>query len=221
MEVVRFGSRDELVDSVIQILREELSRKSSQLHGVVLSGGSTPLAIYNKIAANPFSVDQNAYITYSDERYVPIDSDENNYKNTKPMLDALKIPAERILNVKTELGYVEASNRFHQALDKFFSSGTFPLGLLGMGTDGHTASLFSLEDVRRGNGSWSIPVTKEQPPHRISVTREFLNRVEKIIILLTGKEKLEMLDRLIKEPETIPCGLALVNHPNATVWLAE
>src|SRR5690606_4295365 len=141
--------------------------------------------------------------------------------NTMPMLTALGVPADRILRVKTELGHVESSKRFNKELESFFTKGTFPLGFLGMGEDGHTASLFSLEDVRRGHGNWSIPITKETPPHRISVTRELLHRVERIIILLTGKAKLEMLDRLQKKPETIPAGLALLNHPDVSVWYAD
>lgn len=221
MKVIKFESREKLIISTIELIKAELQKKSDKWHGVMLSGGSTPLVIYQKITENPFVVDANAIITYSDERFVPIDNSENNYHQTEEMLKALKIKASNVIRVKTELGHVESAHVFHKDLNELIEKGSVPLGLLGMGTDGHTASLFSLENVDEGKGKMSIAVFKDKPPHRISVTKEFLGQCKKLIVLLTGKEKQEILKVLLEKPDSIPAGKALKDHPEVEVWVSN
>ncbi|PCJ62989.1 MAG: hypothetical protein COA79_02410 [Planctomycetota bacterium] len=218
MKVNNFNSREELQNEVISLIKTELQRTEDCKHAIMLSGGSTPLVIYNLIAEHPFDIDKNAIITYSDERYVAIDSPENNYFNTLPMLQALKMGPGNVINVKTKNGLEEAANAFHNDLKELLNEGSIPLGFLGMGTDGHTASLFSLKNVAEGEGRWSIPVEKESPPHRISVSKDLLNKVGRLIFILTGEEKKEKLDVLLNNPEAIPAGLATIDHPNCEVF---
>ena len=220
MKVINFESREKLIQSVFDLIKKELQRKSDKLHCIVLSGGSTPLAIYQKITENPFEVDKNAVITYSDERFVPKNDKDNNYFQTEKMLNALKINSSRIIRVKTELGHAESTEAFHNDLSKLLAEGNVPIGFLGMGTDGHTASLFSLKNVDEGKGKMAIAVTKDTPPHRISASKEFLDHCEKLIVLLAGVEKQAVLKTLMEKPNTIPAGKALSNHPNVEVWVS-
>ena len=220
MKVVQFETREELISVAVILIKEELQKKSNKLHAVMLSGGSTPLGIYKKIAENPFFVDPHAVITYSDERLVPINDNENNYYQSEKMVKALKIKAENIIRVKTELGHDESAEAFHKDLSNLLLEGRVPLGVLGMGADGHTASLFTLKNVDEGQGKMAIAVTKDKPPHRVSVTKEFLDQCDKLIVLLAGVEKQEILKVLLKSPESIPAGKALKNHPCVEVWVS-
>lgn len=179
-----------------------------------------PLVIYKKIAESPFPVDSKAVITYSDERLVPMDDNDNNFHQTEKMLKALRIKEENVIRVQTELGHTEATEAFHDDLNNLLSTGKLPLGFLGMGTDGHTASLFTLKNVEEGEDKFALAVTKEKPPHRISVTKKLLNQCGKIILLLTGVEKQPILKVLMENPDSIPAGKVLKDHPNVEVWVS-
>lgn len=221
MKVVEWKSREDLIVATIDLIKLELQKTSSAPHAVMLSGGSTPLVIYQRIALDAFPVDANAVITYSDERFVPINDKDNNYHQTTLMLKALKIKPENVVRVKTELGHEESTEAFHKDLSCLIEKGAVPLGFLGMGTDGHTASLFSLADVDRAPGKMAIAVTKENPPHRISVSKNFLDQCQKLVLLLTGADKKEILKVFLNAPDTIPAGKALKNHPHVEVWVSE
>jgi 6-phosphogluconolactonase/glucosamine-6-phosphate isomerase/deaminase len=93
-----------------------------------------------------------------------------------------------------------------------------PLGLLGLGADGHTASLFNLQDAGRRDGRLAVPVVKTEKPDRISVTPTFLRKIDKIIILATGAEKKKRIQTLLAKPGTIPAGVALADHPDVEIW---
>lgn len=221
MKVINWDSREELIKSAIAAIKKELQKKEDIGHVLMLSGGSTPLVIYQRIANEPFAIDENAVITYSDERFVPKNDKDNNYFQTKDMLKALKIKPKNVIRVQTELGHIESTDVFQNDLFNLSKQGEISLGFLGMGTDGHTASLFSLEDVDKGKGKMAIAVTKEQPPHRISVTKHFLDQCQKLILLITGEEKKEILSVLLNYPDSIPAGKALKNHPNVEVWVSK
>lgn len=220
MKVVRFEDREQLILSSVKEIERGLTLTDVNPHAIMLSGGSTPLAIYDRITKSPFVVSENAFVTYSDERFVLPEHKENNYFNTKSMLNALKFDRNRVIRVKTELGFEGSVRDFNEHLTKFLQKGSVHIGFLGMGTDGHTASLFSLENVHEGKGKMAIGVRKSTPPDRISVTKEFLLRCQKIIILLTGQEKQAILKTLLESPDTIPAGVALKDHPNVEVWVS-
>ncbi len=221
MKIINWDSREELIIHAMASIKNELQKKEDKCHALMLSGGSTPLVIYQRIAKEPFPINANAIITYSDERFVPINDKENNYFQTKSMLQALKIKPENVIRVQTELGHTESTEVFHNDLLNLSKKGNIPLGFLGMGTDGHTASLFSLEDVDKGRNKMAIAITKEQPPHRISVTKHFLDQCQKLILLITGEEKQNILKVLLNNPDTIPAGKALKNHPNLEIWVSK
>lgn len=221
MKVINFESREILINDATNLIKQELVKHDNKPHAIMLSGGSTPLAIYQKIASTPFQVDSNAVITYSDERFVPPDHKDNNYFNTKPMLDALRIGQNNIIRVKTELGFNESVEAFNENLFQFLKIGRLPLGLLGMGTDGHTASLFSLKNVIEGKDKMAIGVLKDTPPNRISVTKDFLLKCNKLVLLLTGQEKQEVLNTLLTAPDTIPAGVVLKDHSNVEIWVSK
>ncbi len=188
----------------------------------MLSGGKTPLDTFRHLAQNPVPIIDKLHLLWSDERLVPRDSPESNFGNTQGLVTALGIPPEKLIAVSTDLPMEMAAQDYHDQIQAFLDhGGTLPLGLLGLGSDGHTASLFSVEDARRETGCWAIPVRRSTPPGRVSITRELLARFERLLFIVTGADKREILKRFRDEPETIPAGWAVreVNQVEVWCWL--
>ena len=138
-----------LTDAVVALLRAQFGPSPDGVaRAVMLAGGSTPMAAYEKIAASPFPVDPNLRILFSDDRHVPPDSPKSNFGNTLPMFRALNIPDDRVARVRGELPLADSVERYESDLRTLLDSGCrVSLGLLGLGADGHTASLFSAANI--------------------------------------------------------------------------
>src|SRR3974377_2359607 len=109
---------------------------------IMLSGGHTPLTAYRTLGARLPAHDERLHILFSDERYVPSDSEASNYRQARPLLDALALRPQSLLRVRTELPLGEAAADYERSLEALLRSGVpISLGLLGLGADGHTASL--------------------------------------------------------------------------------
>lgn len=200
-----FQTSEELISQCLETLRKVLPDLGTD-GGVMLAGGRTPLEIYRRAAAE--EIPTNGKLFLSDERYVPITDPQSNYGSIVPFF-------KNLARIQTELPIDEAAQAFHEYLNRMQS---VPLGLLGLGADGHTASLFNLQDAALRDERLAIPVIKKEKPDRISVTPALLNRIDKIIILTTGTEKRKMIQTLLEKPATIPAGVALSDHPNVEIW---
>ena len=219
IEQVVFDSLQELQSAVRDLLVEAFAGHGSGPFAVMLSGGSTPLPVYEQLSTQDVRVSQHLHILFSDDRLVEPDSPESNAGNTRPMLDALRISGERILCVDGRMPPRVAAGRYDQAIKTFLDQGgALPLGILGLGADGHTASLFSLEDA--GNTSaYAIPVHREDGPDRVSVTSKLLAQVERIIFMVAGSSKKEMVHALLTHPESVPSGVAVSRNPVVEIWM--
>lgn len=188
---------------------------------VMLSGGTTPVRVYQELCRRQSKASDSVRVLYSDERYVPAGSADSNYGGTIPLLSQLGLPESRVLRVHTELAWPVAATRYHEELRRFMNgNGRITFGLLGLGSDGHTASLFTPEDVTRGENLYAVAVPREPKPDRISVTPELLRRVERLVILAVGEEKKEIVSRLIHTPDQVVAGLALRDVPQVEIWQA-
>lgn len=202
-------------------LEQELTRPGSDPFAVMLSGGKTPLAIYSMLAEKGLKASPAAHVFFSDERDVPVLSDENNYHHTVALLKALAIPDSRVMRVRTGQPPAEAAVQYHHELRRFLGAGgRMTLGILGIGQDGHTASLFSTSDVECGHGRYAVAISHDPKPDRISVTPGLLARVEKLVILATGPEKRDIVTKLLNQPDDVVAGLALRNIALVEVWQA-
>jgi len=196
--------------------------------GIMLSGGSTPLVVYRAITASPVPADaigSGLRLFMSDERHVPRDDDGNNFHNTGPMFAALGLNENQLLPVRTELDSAEAAaEAYHDTMKAFFDSGgTIPLGMLGMGSDGHTASLFSAAQIDAADASDAFAVAVDRPDGRrgISLTPKVFEQIDKVVLLVAGAGKREQVQNLLERPETIPAGIIASRCKSVELWCDE
>lgn len=179
----------------------------------MLSGGSTPYVIYNRLAADPCEVHTMRNLFLSDERMQPFNSDKNNAHNLLPMLQALDCHGN-FLQVDTVLSARAAADKFAEGLARM---PTVDLGFLGMGTDGHTAGFFTPEQACIQD-RLALYTDRPDGMQGVSVTPAFFQRVERIILLVTGESKREIIETLLNKPQSIAAGIALSNHPDCELW---
>lgn len=194
---------------VEQIARE--FKRYSQLGKAVhisLSGGSTPKLLFQTLAKAPYSQEiqwQNLHFWWGDDRMVEPSDVESNYGEVQRLLfDHIVIPAENIHRIYGELTPQQALEKFKQDLqqieDKQNGMPVFDWIILGMGTDGHTASLFPKE-TDFDDPHWAIIARHPQSgQYRISKTAALIENAKRVTYLVTGAAKAEIL----KEIDTTP-----------------
>ena len=143
----------------------------------------------------------------------PFSSDQNNAHNLLPMLQALQCHGH-FLQVDTTLSARAAAARFEERLERMQ---TIDLGFLGMGTDGHTAGFFTKEQARIKD-RLTLNTKRPDGMQGVSVTPALFKRIDRIILLVTGESKREIMNTLLTTPKTIAAGIALANHPNVELW---
>jgi 6-phosphogluconolactonase len=216
-----FETAEDLAEATAQEILQLVKSVNEGPTGILLSGGRTPLAAYEIVARTSTPASGNLHVFFSDERMLPFDSPENNSRNAGSLIESLEIPDENVQRVNTALPLDEAAAGYDRELEDFLSrGGKIPLGLLGLGADGHTASLFSREDVERGATRLALGIRREEGPCRVSVTSTLLSRVGGLLFLVSGREKEEIVRTLQERPSSIPAGLAIRSHPNVRVWHA-
>jgi 6-phosphogluconolactonase len=181
---------------------------------VALSGGSTPKGLYSLLASGAYARVpwDRVHFFFSDERNVPPDDAESNYRLANQALLS-KINAKHVYRVPTELNDAEAAAKsYEQTLVEAFqiAPGEFPrfdLLLLGMGPDGHTASLFpgskALQEKRRlVVANW----VEQFKTTRITFTFPVLNQAACVTFLVSGAEKAQAVRQIFKEGQDLPSG---------------
>jgi len=221
LKVTEFDTSEALIQAACELLGEHICSEEDDPRAIILPGGTTPIPVYEKVSRSGWQAGSDLHIIYSDERVVPVDSPANNYSQTKDMIQALGIPDEQVIRVETEYPLAESAKRYDSALAAFLGmGGRIPLGLLGLGSDGHTASLFSEEDIERGRNRLIVAVPKKDGPDRVSVTPLLLRRCERLVFIVFGADKRSVCDALIEHPETIPAGMATHDVENLELWMA-
>lgn len=173
---------------------------------VALSGGSTPKALYSLLAAKPNIPWDKIYFFWGDERHVPPDHPDSNYRMTsEALLSKVPVQPENIFRIHAEeKDAASAALQYEQALKDFFhlSPGQFPrfdLVFLGIGTDGHTASLFpgtaALNETQRLVVANWVP---KFSAHRLTFTFPVLNAAACVIFLASGPDKAAILHQVLE-----------------------
>ncbi len=202
------------------------------LFRVALSGGSTPLHTYRLLASAPASFPvrwESVQFFWGDERFVPPDDPQSNYRAAcEAFLDHLPHPPAGVFPVPTGAGSPAAAAAAYEATlrSAFAVQGVprFDLVLLGLGTDGHTASLFPGAIPDPGDASLVAGIQAEGlAPGRISLTPHTLNHAREVVFLVSGANKADILRRVLQSesPDTdLPA--TLVQPVDGTMtWMAD
>jgi 6-phosphogluconolactonase len=187
-----------------------------------LSGGNTPNGLYTLLSMKPFCdlvPWKNTFIFWSDERFVPADDERNNAnKATSVLLSKIDLPSSNIFPIPVNLPPADAAKKYEKTLQAFFGKETpgFDLILLGLGDNGHTASLFPGTDVLREKSHWVKEVfVEELKMYRITMTALLINKARNILFLVKGKEKSGILNTVFTapiQPEKYPVQLIIPEY---------
>jgi len=211
---------------------------------IVLAGGSTPRLTY-ELLSEPVNAEkipwQESHFFWGDERWVAKEHPDSNFGMAdKTLLSKVPIPPQNIHRITTEHKSPEiGAERYEEELRNFFysSSGgelnsyltgasmpSFDLVLLGMGSDGHTASLFPGSSLLTEQTKWvgAIPHNTGTPPlPRITLTLPVINQAKNIIFLISGKEKRDILNTILSKPQEAKklYPAALISPTGSLFWL--
>jgi len=215
-------------DSVAKAFSDELInifRRSGSIRmpvGVMLPGGRTPRAAYELVAKSGARVPRNVSIIVSDERHVPPDSPDSNFLMMKPFLEAIGCAPDRRIFVNTNLGRREAAIDFGRKLGQFAQAGgAIETCFLGLGADGHTASLFNDAQLKAGINYNAVDVDRPDGKSGISATPMVIRGSRRIIFVVTGSDKTTMAKALAESPGSITAGKVVFGHPAVELWLDQ
>ncbi len=196
----------------IRLAQEAIESKGK--FTVALSGGNTPSAMYKLLSAEFYSRQlnwKNIYFFWGDERCVPLNDKDNNSFNAKNiLLDKVSIPKKNIFAIPVNESPVNAAIYYEATIKIFFKTDNpvFDLILLGMGDNGHTASLFPHTSILHEEQKLVKAVyVDEIKMDRVSFTAPLINNAKHILFLVTGKEKESMLKKVLEgdyKPENYP-----------------
>lgn len=199
----------------IKIAQEAIALKGK--FTVALSGGNTPAAMYKLLATDFYSeqIDwKKCYFFWGDERCVSLNDKDNNSFNAKNiLLDKVPVPKQNIFIIPVNESPVNAAIYYEATIKIFFKTDkpVFDLILLGMGDNGHTASLFPHTDILKEEKKLVKEVyVAELKMDRVSFTVPLINNAKHILFLVAGKDKQPMLKKVLEgnyEPEEYPAQL--------------
>lgn len=196
--IKKFSSIHEISASFVQVANQALAERRRFL--ISLSGGTTPMKLYERLATENLDW-THVHFFWGDERCVPVDDASNNYGQVKKVL-LDKIHATNIYRINTDLSPASAATHYANTL-KFFAEPPldfprFDLVLLGLGEDGHTASLFPNSPIDVDEPVISVTANyQDRPANRITLTQKVFNEAREIWFLVTGKNKAEILNKII------------------------
>jgi 6-phosphogluconolactonase len=199
---------------------------------IALSGGHTPAKMYSMWAQtdqyrNKTPWDR-VHLFWSDERYVPADDSRSNYRMAREaLISHVPIPPENVHTMPTNLASPEECARAYEAeLRKFFGAEPpeFDVQLLGIGDEGHTASLFPGSPVLDEKLRWVVAVrVAAEPPQRLTLTPVVLNQGRNTFLLVAGEGKRAILSAIRDEPGAKPSQYPAARIRPATepVWFLD
>lgn len=202
-----------VAERIVRIAHHAVSKKGR--FTLALTGGRTPQLLFNRFASHysdkmPWA---SIHVFWGDERCVPKEHDDSNYNLAhQTFLSKVAIPPQNIHRIQTEKTSPEdAAQSYEKILQEFFVATenepgiTFDLTLLGVGKDGHTASLFPSAPALEEELRWAVAVdapASVSPPKRITLTYPVINRSERIFFLVTGTEKIQVVRSIFQNLES-------------------
>ncbi len=194
---------------------------------VALSGGSTPKALY-ELLANPKEPFRdripwpNIHFYWSDERHVPPDHPDSNYRIAdEAMLSRVPVSPANVHRVISENPAADAARDYEDTIKEISEDPRLDLILLGLGTDGHTASIFPGSEVLDETERLvAAPWVEKLNTFRITMTLPLLNNGASIVFLVSGAEKAQIVKEVLEGPEKYPAQ-AVKPHNGELIWMLD
>jgi 6-phosphogluconolactonase len=211
----------------------DLAREAIDSRGrfsVALSGGSTPATLYGLLAQEPCRVQipwAQVYLFWGDERCVPPDHPDSNYRMAnETLISQVPIPSANVFRVRGELEPDLAARAYEKTLQDFFCGPRtrFDLVLLGLGDDGHTASLFPDSDALHERERLAVAVEaryQDRPAHRVTLTLPALNTARQVLFLVAGSAKARIVQAVLEGPEGRLPAQQIRPTAGQTVWILD
>ena len=222
-----FADPDGVAEESARRLVRLMAESTGERFSLALSGGSTPQRFY-RLLTTPHWRGQidwgRLHIFLADERFLALDHPDSNFRMLREtLIDPVKLPKYNIHPMPTDGTVEECAVRYETELKKFFGEHTprFDLIVLGMGPDGHTASLFP--GHIHPLGTWVLPVhhSPKPPPTRLSLSLDVINQAHQVLFLVTGQDKAAALATLHNDSvPTLPAGTVQLDE-GELVWLVD
>ena len=175
-----------------------------------LSGGKTPVTLYTLLAKAPFVAEipwARVHLFWVDERCVPPDHEDSNYRMVRErLLDHVPIPPANVHRMQGEMDPVEAAARYEEEMRQYFAPAgvefpVFDLILLGLGADGHTASLFPGTRAIHESARWALGhYVDARKGWRITLTPSVINAARMVVFIVSGAGKAPVLRDVLEGP---------------------
>ncbi len=198
---------------------------------VALSGGSTPRALYQLLATEPWRdrIDwSKTHFFWGDERWVPPTDKQSNYRMAnEALLSKIPVPSENVHRIDTTNGEpAESAEEYEEEVRKFFGPDPrFDLDLLGIGTNGHTASLFPHRPTLHEREHLVVAdYIDEVKMNRITFTFPLINASRLNLFLVSGGDKATVLKDVLRgpiQPEQLPSQLVRASGGSELIWLID
>lgn len=199
----------------------------------VLSGGSTPENLYSLLATDTYSARvewDKTYLFWGDERCVPPDALDSNFRLVRDhLLNNISIPAENVFRLHGEMPPEEAAEAYQADLEGFFKAHDlafprFDLVFLGLGDDGHTASLFPKTEVLQIEDEWvTAHYVDALHAWRLTLTAPVFNAARNVMFYISGERKAQIVKQVIegeRDPERYPAQL-IQPKEGRLIWLMD
>lgn len=227
-----FQSAEELAQAAADLMIK-ISKQAVESRGrfvISLSGGTTPDRLFTLLAKSPYQKEipwDKTFVFWGDERYVPSDDKRNNANRAKSLLlDHVPIPSININPVPVDLKPEKAAKKYEEIISKFFGNETphFDLIFLGLGEDGHTASLFPGSNLVFEDKQLVKEVyVDQQHMFRITMTPHLINKAQTVIFLVEGENKAEILKTVLtgaSQPDKLPAQVIHLEDGNL-YWFVD
>lgn len=228
-----FDDIDAISRAAASKLVESIAGSPHSTFSIALSGGSTPERLY-RLLGDEHAGDipwRRVHLFWGDERFVPPDDPASNYGMVRrALLDTIEIPRENIhpINTRTPDAATSAA-RYEAELYEHFGGmlPRFDMNILGMGDDGHTASLFPDGDYHESDDERIVAITRSPiaPHSRITLTMPVLQNARTTIFLVAGQKKHPVLETILNDPERAsrlyPAAMVEPVRDGEVIWMVD
>ncbi|MGZ8956116.1 MAG: 6-phosphogluconolactonase [Methylovulum sp.] len=205
------NTADEVATAVYQQILEaaELAIAQNGKFKLVLAGGTTPEKVYRLLSKADADWGK-WFIYYGDERCLPVDhADRNSLMATTALLEKVAIPEAQIFPIHAELGPEQGAEHYQKVVADALP---FDMALLGMGEDGHTASLFPAHAHNADELAHAVYNSPKPPPERVSISAKALSQSSQVIFVVIGKNKQEAVQNW-RSGQDLPVATIIRENP--------